>query len=597
MRQDDLQQTNILLVDDNANNLLALEAILHDPDRNLVITTSGEEALKYLFDQEFALILLDVQMPGMDGFEVAEIIRGRDKSQHTPIIFLTAISSSDAHTFRGYGTGAVDYIFKPFEPEILQAKVSVFVELFKRREEARRRGEALRQANKDLEREIAERLRAEVSLQKAHDELEMQVEERTRALTLANTALKEQIAERERAEEALLKSEEYLRQSQKLESIGVLAGGVAHDFNNILTAILGNTQLALRNLSPDSPLHGRLIEIEKAGNRAASLTRQLLAFSRRQRLERKTLNLNDCIHDIMKMLRRLIGEDIEIVVAEYAHLAPVFADPAQIEQVIMNLAINARDAMPAGGQLRIETRNVLLDEAYCREHPYANPGSYVQMQLSDTGMGMEDETRERIFEPFFTTKEAGRGTGLGLSMVFGIVKQHGGLIEVESEAGRGATFYIYLPVHEESVEQETPEILPPLRGGTETILVAEDEGGLRELARNILEELGYTVLLAEDGVEATAIYKARGEQIALLILDIVMPRMSGREAYEQITQQGGRVPVIFMTGYSAEIVQYEFVQQNRFIEDAGAALIQKPYSVETLGRRVREVLDQARETV
>lgn len=381
---------------------------------------------------------------------------------------------------------------------------------------------------------------------------------------------------------------------KRAESIGTLAGGVAHDFNNLLTAILGNTQLALRKISPDDPVHDRLIEVEKAGNRATSLTRQLLAFSRRQRLERKTLNLNDTINDIMKMLKRIIGEDVEVRVQEVGYLSPVFADPAQIEQVVMNLAVNARDAMPGGGKLIIETRNVTLDEAYRREHPYAKTGKYVQMIVSDTGTGMDAETKGRIFEPFFTTKEAGKGAGLGLSMVFGIVKQHGGMVEVESETGQGTTFHIYLPIDEKSVKEEAPDVLLPMRGGTEMVLVAEDEESLRGLARSILEELGYTVLLAKDGVEALEIYEANREGISLVLLDIVMPRMGGREAYERISQLGGAIPVLFMTGYSAEIVQYEFVKQNKFIEEAGAVLMQKPYSVETLGRKVREVLDAAR---
>ncbi len=386
--------------------------------------------------------------------------------------------------------------------------------------------------------------------------------------------------------------QEQLRQSQKMESIGTLAGGVAHDFNNLLTVILGNTQLAFRVVQPGSPLQQRLMEVEKAANRATTLTRQLLAFSRRQRLERQRLNLNDTINDIMKMLRRVIGENIEVRVQESIHLHPIFADPSQIEQVVMNLAVNARDAMPNGGQLVIETRNVTLNEEYRREHPYAKSGRYVQMTISDTGTGMDAETRKRIFEPFFTTKETGKGTGLGLSMVYGIVKQHGGLIEVYSEPRQGTSFKIYLPVEEKAVKEEAQEeVQQPLRGGTETILVAEDEEALRSLARSILEELGYTVLLAKDGVEAVELYKANQERIALMLFDIVMPHMGGREAYEQISSLGGDGPVIFMTGYSAEIVQYEFVKQNKFIEAAGAVLMQKPYTVETLGRKVREVLD------
>jgi len=396
------------------------------------------------------------------------------------------------------------------------------------------------------------------------------------------------IDDKKRAEESLRQSEEQLRQSQKMESIGTLAGGVAHDFNNLLTVISGNTQLALTRLEPDSRIQPRLIEVERAANRAATLTRQLLAFSRRQRLERKTINLNDTIGEIMKLVQRIIGADVEIRFNAAANLAPVCADPAQIEQVVMNLAVNARDAMPGGGRLLIETNNVLLDENYCRLYPDCHPGSYAQLKVSDTGTGMNAETKERIFEPFFTTKEVGKGTGLGLSMVYGIVKQHDGLIQVASELGHGTTFNIHLPVDEKVVTEEAQTTEPMLRGGTETILVAEDEEPLRELARAVLEDLGYKVLLASDGAEAVEVFTARLERIDLLILDVVMPRIGGYEVYEQLRSTSEELSVLFMTGYSAEMVQ------GKFIEKTGAKLLLKPYSVETLGRTVREVLDAAR---
>jgi len=400
--------------------------------------------------------------------------------------------------------------------------------------------------------------------------------------------------QRKRTEEALQKSEELLQQSQKMEAIGTLAGGVAHDFNNLLTVIIGNTQLALRNLQPDDPIQHRLVEIEKAGNRATALTRQLLAFSRRQRLERRNLNLNDIISEIMKMLQRIIGEDVEIRIKPTPDLATVFADPGQIEQVIMNLAVNARDAMPQGGKLTIETSNAELDEAYRRKYPYVLPGKYVEISVSDNGVGMSDEIQARIFEPFFTTKEIGRGTGLGLAMVYGIVKQHEGHIHLYSEIGHGSTFKIYLPVVEQAVEEETKAKQSPLLGGTETILVAEDEKQLRDLAQHILEGLGYHVLLAKDGEEAVELYAAKREDIDMVILDVVMPRIGGPDAYEQMQKLGSDIPLIFMTGYSAETVQSRFVKQNKFVEDLDAAVIQKPYSVEGLGRKVREVLDNSR---
>jgi PAS domain S-box-containing protein len=399
------------------------------------------------------------------------------------------------------------------------------------------------------------------------------------------------ITERRKAEQALVESETRLRQSQKMEAIGTLTGGVAHDFNNLLTAILGNTQLALRNLSPEDAVRPRLLEIERAGNRAATLTRQLLAFSRRQHLERKTVNLNDSISDVTKLLERIIGEDVEITVRYAEDLLTVFADASQIEQVVMNLAVNARDAMPQGGKLTVATRNVRLDENYCRHYPYVQPGSYVQIQVCDTGIGMSEETKSRIFEPFFTTKEIGKGTGLGLSMAYGIIKQHNGHINVYSEIGYGTNIKIYLPVYQHNEVEENPEIHIPLYGGTETILVAEDEEALQLLAKDVLESSGYTVLLAKNGEEAVNLYFENRERIDLLLLDVVMPQMGGAEAYEQIRDAGADTPVIFMTGYSSETVQNRFVEQSSLFAGLEAAIIQKPYTVEAIERKIRDALN------
>lgn len=379
--------------------------------------------------------------------------------------------------------------------------------------------------------------------------------------------------------------EAQLRHAQKMESIGTLAGGVAHDFNNLLTAIIGNAQLALSRLTPEDPLNDHLIEIETSGRRAAELTRQLLIFSRREKLERSHINLNDTIGQFVRMLRRIIGEDLELRFQAASDLSTVFADPSQIEQVIMNLAVNARDAMPDGGQLTIETQNMIIDEAYCRTRPYARPGKHVQISVTDTGVGIDADTQQHIFEPFFTTKEVGKGTGLGLALVYGIVKQHDGLIEVRSEVGRGTTFKINLPAQENAVEERAYETQPKLRGGAETILVAEDEEVLQRLVKEILTGLGYQVILTRDGEAAVESYSIHRDQIDLVILDMVMPRMSGREAYERIRTLGSDVPVIFTTGYSADMAQ------NKFVDETGAAFIQKPFGMTALGHKVREALD------
>jgi two-component system cell cycle sensor histidine kinase/response regulator CckA len=381
------------------------------------------------------------------------------------------------------------------------------------------------------------------------------------------------------------KLEAQLIHAQKMESVGTLAGGVAHDFNNLLTAIVGNAQLALSRISADNPAREALAEIEKSGVRAADLTRQLLIFSRKQRLEPKLISLNEIIRNFMKMLKRIIGEDVDVEFREGQELPPVLADPGQIEQVVMNLAVNARDAMAGGGKLTISTEETFLTDTDCQSNGIFRPGRFARISVSDTGSGMDEDTLSRIFEPFFTTKGEGRGTGLGLSVVYGIVKQHDGLIDVTSSEGEGSTFSIYLPISREAVRQELPAQDKDLKGGKETILVAEDEELLRRLAREILEGLGYCVILASDGEEAVTVYRENRDKIDLMLLDIVMPKIGGRAAYECMRAVGCEVPVIFMTGYSAELAQ------NKFLKEINGGFIPKPYSVQSLGQKVREVLD------
>jgi two-component system, cell cycle sensor histidine kinase and response regulator CckA len=380
--------------------------------------------------------------------------------------------------------------------------------------------------------------------------------------------------------------EKQLLHAQKMEAVGRLAGGVAHDFNNLLTAIIGYGQLVQNALGPNHSLRSEIKEILDAGTRAASLTGQLLAFSRRQKLVPRNIDLTETIGNLMKMLHRIIGEDIDLSFHTSPSVHQVFADSGQIEQVIMNLVVNARDAMPSGGRLIIEANNVILDEQYCRENLWAKPGEYARISVTDTGIGMDAETRRHIFEPFFTTKESGKGTGLGLAVVYGIVKQHDGLIHVYSEPGHGTTFKIYFRAQSIVTQDGSTEAQSAVRGGDETILIAEDEETLRELARSILQNLGYRVLLASNGEEAVSKYNAAEGEIDLVMLDLIMPRLGGSDAYKRMIATGKRVPVIFMTGYASGTVQTQAVGAT------GAVLIQKPYAVDELVRAVREMLDR-----
>jgi hypothetical protein len=376
--------------------------------------------------------------------------------------------------------------------------------------------------------------------------------------------------------------EEQFSQAQRLESIGRLAGGVAHDFNNLLTVINGYAAVILSDLSPTSPLAHKVAEISAAGQRAAALTEQLLAFSRRQLVQPRVLNLNHVISDIEKMLRRLIGEDIELVIKLSTDLGNTKADVGQLQQVIVNLAVNARDAMPQGGSLIIETSNVFLDEDYCFTHPQVRPGAYVILGVTDTGTGMTPEVQQRIFEPFFTTKPQGTGTGLGLATVHGMVRQSGGWIWVYSEPGSGTTFKIYLPGTDEAVPRPHAIVKTDLRGN-ETILVVEDQDEVRTLAVTVLERYGYRVLSAAGGEEAIALAKGFQGTIHLLLTDIVMPGMNGRSLATQLAAER-TLRVLFMSGYTEDAIAH------RGILDAGLEYIQKPFTPESLAAKVREVL-------
>jgi PAS domain S-box-containing protein len=381
--------------------------------------------------------------------------------------------------------------------------------------------------------------------------------------------------------------EEQFRQAQKMEAVGQLAGGIAHDFNNLLTAILGNTQLLLRDLPPGDAMRGDVEEIRKASERAASLTRQLLAYSRRQMLQPEVLDLNVVVAEMDKMLRRLIGEHITLVTVLSPDLGAVRADPNQIEQVLVNLVVNARDAMAnvGGGKLTIETANVDLDDAFAQRHLGSVPGPYSMIAVSDTGCGMDATVRAHLFEPFFTTKEVGKGTGLGLATAYGIVKQSDGYIAVHSEPGRGSTFKIYLP----RIATPTGPAAAPAKGGpgrgTETILVVEDEPAVLALSRRALEAQGYVVLAASEPAAALRLVELHGGTIHLLLTDVVMPGLSGRVLADRLTARRPGLRVLYMSGYPGDAV----VQHGEL--PSGSAFLQKPFSPDALARKVRDVLD------
>jgi PAS domain S-box-containing protein len=382
--------------------------------------------------------------------------------------------------------------------------------------------------------------------------------------------------------------EEQLMHSQKMEAVGRLAGGVAHDFNNMLTVISGYNRMILDELSPMDPLRSYAEEILNAADRAGAVTNQLLAFSRRQIVYPRVFSVNTVIGQTEKMLQRLIGEDIQLVLGLGTDVGNIKADPGHVEQAIVNLAVNARDAMPLGGRITIETANAVLDETYARTHLGVQPGEFVMIAVSDTGHGMDAETRRRIFEPFFTTKERGRGTGLGLATVYGMIKQSGGDIWVYSEPGCGTTFKLYFPrVQERPSDPDPSETLPTKVRGSETILVVEDEKAVRDLTVKMLQQMGYCVLTAASGAEAIEISQSHPGEIALLLTDVVMPNMSGRQLADVLGPTRPDMKVLFLSGYTENTVVHHGVLES------GVEFLPKPFSREALSRKLRDVLTKS----
>lgn len=521
------RDTRILILEDVASDAELIERELRNADITFISERVGtkEGFSKALTEFEPDIILSDYNLPQFSGLKALRLLK--EKNIAVPFILVTG-SLSEEVAVECMKEGAADYILKSTLTRLPSAVVS---------------------------------------------------------------ALKRSQTEKEKAEalEALRQSQEQLRQSQKLEAIGQLAGGIAHDFNNLLTVIGGYSDLLLMASGLDESAREKMEEVKKAAERAASLTRQLLAFSRKQVLKPEVLDLNSLVDGLGKMLRRLIGEDVEIITSLRPEVNKINADPGQIEQVIVNLAVNARDAMPHGGKITFETANVELDQVYSDMHIAVKPGSYVMLAVSDTGTGMDAETRKRIFEPFFTTKKMGRGTGLGLSTIYGIVKQSGGNIWVYSELGKGTTFKIYLPQVTTEQRVKAPaskQRQESLTEVSETILLVEDEEIVRRLTCNLLETNGYQVLVARDCEEAIGICTSYSREIDLMLTDVVMPRMNGTKVAESVKALRPEIEVLYMSGYTDDAIVHHGVLE------AGTNFIEKPFTADGLISKVRETLNK-----
>jgi signal transduction histidine kinase len=540
------ERVNILLVDDQPAKLLSYEVILGELGENLVKANSANEALEQLLRHDIAVVLIDVCMPDLDGFELAAMIRDHPRFQRTAIIFVSAILMSDLDRLRGYELGAVDYLPVPFAPELLRAKVRVFADLYRKTRQ----------------------------LEMLNSELERRVEARTAELAQTNAELEQRVEERTREREAALAQ---VHEMQKMESLGQLTGGVAHDFNNLLMVILGNLQL-LRKRLPDEPRFTRMIDGAMQGaERGATLTKRMLAFARRQELKPETVDVMRLVIGIEELLRRTLGPTIQISLDSSHDLPSVRVDPNQLELAILNLALNARDAMPLGGQLGIAAQRISA-----RDGPAGlTPGDYVCMTVTDSGTGMDEATVRRATEPFFTTKGAGKGTGLGLSMVDGLAAQSDGAMRISSRVGLGTTVELWLPVSERISAE-----LPPSAGSVAgigrcyRILVVDDDPLIGAATAAMLEDLGHIVVESTSGARALDMVRS-GAKVDLVITDQAMPNMSGTELARLIRQDLPHLPIVLATGYG-DLPNGE---------DPGLPRLSKPYRQEELAATIAGVFD------
>ena len=663
----------ILIVDDDEHNLYAMEKVLEDVG-DVVTVRSGQDALKQLLQHDFAVILLDVLMPGMDGYETAALIRARERSRDVPIIFLTAVNKDDAHMLRGYSMGAVDYVFKPVEPQILRSKASVFVDLFRKTNEVRRKAEQEQRLLQENFRVRTEKLVAEQALRRSEAQQALIIQSLPMALyagepgrelgapefisdnisTLCGFTAQQFVdspdlwsshihpEDRERVlrefrrlretgalaieyrwrcadeqyrfflDQAVLvrddqgrpkeifgtlldvterrRLEQQLVQAQKMDAIGKLTGGIAHDFNNMLTVVIGSLDRLRRMPRNDATAQKRIEMALEGAARCSDLTRQLLAFARRQPLEPRAVDLNGLVLGVADMVRRVLGEGIELNIDAGDGLWMAQTDPTQIESALLNLVVNGRDAMPDGGRLSVATRNVTVGAYDAAVVEGLAPGGYVMLSVADTGIGIPPEFHDRVFEPFFTTKAAGKGTGLGLSIIYGFVKQSGGHVRLDSAVGRGSTFSIYLPRAESTAVATQARAgdqggVPRARDG-EIVLAVEDDEAVRQIAVDALKELGYSVIEAPNGPAALELL-SRSKRVDLLFTDFAMPGgLNGHELAMEARSRRPDIKILLTSAYTDRLFADAATQ-------APMRFITKPYREGDLAQAIRGVLDEA----
>ncbi len=651
------EEEKILIVDDISENLFAMKQMLNPLNVTIRTAQSGNEALSLMLRETFSVILLDVQMPQMDGFETALLMQSNEKTKHVPIIFVTAVSKEQIFVFKGYEVGGVDYLLKPVDPEILTCKVQVFIQMHREKIKLKKEMEARKKAQIELveaKRRLEQFLEAvplgitvmdkdgspvysnrellsllEINEFKTHvndfsdtfnayiaetetkypadklpmlkalagkksfiSDMEIRGKRKKRFFEVWSSPIYDDdsnivssiTAFIDFTERKLLEIQ--LRQAQKMEAIGRLAGGVAHDLNNMLMVVSGYAQLLRRAIPEASEIQEPVAEILKASQRASSVTHQLLAFSRRQILKPSILNINAVVTEVEKMLKRIIGEDIQFITSLDPQLPNIKVDPNQLHQVLLNLAINSRDAMPTGGKLVINTLVKEIKKENINLDSDITPGTFVELSVSDTGTGMDKQTLSQIFEPFYTTKGSGKGTGLGLATVYGIVKQSKGFISVYSELGKGSTFRILFPIVSSGnlpsakTKNETYDIT-----GTETLLLVEDENAVRELIKKHLVLNGYKVISKNNPLEALQFIKENNTQIHLLITDVIMPHMNGRQLVEKMSSIRKGFKVLYISGYDENIIAHHGILNEK------VELMLKPFNLDDLMLKVRKLLD------